>query len=81
MMKYKTITRGQLFMYIALSIIIAIIGITMILKPGLIYDITESWKTYTDSEPSELYLFNTRLGGVVFLLIGIAGIIILLVCR
>ena len=66
-MKYKTITRGQLFMYIALSIIIAIIGITMILKPGLIYDITESWKTYTDSEPSELYLFNTRLGGVVFL--------------
>jgi hypothetical protein len=80
-MKYKTITRGQLFMYIALSIIIAIIGITMILKPGLIYDITESWKTYTDSEPSELYLFNTRLGGVVFLLIGIAGIIILLVCR
>ena len=52
-------------MYIALSIIIAIIGITMILKPGLIYDITESWKTYTDSEPSELYLFNTRLGGVV----------------
>lgn len=81
MMKYKTITGGQLFMYIALSIIIAIIGITMILKPGLIYDITESWKTYTDSEPSELYLFNTRLGGVVFLLIGIAGIIILLVCR
>lgn len=80
-MKYKTITGGQLFMYIALSIIIAIIGITMILKPGLIYDITESWKTYTDSEPSELYLFNTRLGGVVFLLIGIAGIIILLVCR
>ena len=68
-------------MYIALSIIIAIIGITMILKPGLIYDITESWKTYPDSEPSELYLFNTRLGGVVFLLIGIAGIIILLVCR
>ena len=67
-------------MYIALSIIIAVLGFTMILKPELIYDITESWKSYTDSEPSELYLFNTRLRGVVFLLIGIAGTVILLIC-
>lgn len=67
-------------MYIALSIVIAIIGIIMFLNPELVYDITESWKNYADSEPSELYLFSTRLGGVVFLLIGIAGAIILLIC-
>lgn len=64
-------------MYIFLSIILVIMGAIMILKPRLFFDITESWKNYASSDPSDLYLFSTRLGGVLCLLVGIGGIVIL----
>lgn len=63
-------------MYIFLSIIIVVIGIIMFFKPKLVFDITESWKSYTSSTPSNLYLFSTRLGGILCLLVGIAGILV-----
>lgn len=66
-------------MYIILTIIIAIVGIFMILKPEIIYDITESWKNNRSGEPSDLYLLSTKIGGVLCLLLGVAGAIILLV--
>lgn len=66
-------------MYIILTIIIAIVGIFMILKPEVIYDITESWKNNRSGEPSDLYLLSTKIGGVLCLLLGVAGAVILLV--
>lgn len=66
-------------MYIILTIIIAIVGIFMILKPEVIYDITESWKNNRSGEPSDLYLLSTKIGGILCLLLGIAGAVILLV--
>ena len=64
-------------MYIFLSIILVIVGAVMVLKPRLIFDITESWKNSVSVDPSDLYLFNTRLGGAFFLLVGIGGFVIL----
>lgn len=69
--------REELEMYIILSVILAVIGIVMVWKPKSIYDLTESWKSSTGGEPSDLYLFSTRMGGVLCLLAGIIGIVVL----
>lgn len=50
------------------------IGITMLAAPNVIYQITESWKNDSSAGPSDFYKLNVRIGGVVFLLVGAAGI-------
>ena len=47
----------------------------MVRFPELIYEITESWKSYSMGEPSDLYKLSTRVGGAAFVLIGIAALI------
>lgn len=64
-------------MYILLGIILALVGVVMILSPRTFYMLTESWKNGSETEPSDAYILHTRIGGVVFLLIGIAGTVIL----
>ena len=53
------------------------IGVTMLIKPQFVYELTESWKhdggVY---EPSRLYVWSTRFGGVMFTLAGIGGVIV-----
>ena len=53
------------------------IGITMLVNPRLVYELTESWKhdggVY---EPSRRYVWNTRFGGVMCTLAGILGLIV-----
>ncbi len=66
-------------MYIFLGIVIAIIGAFMLLKPESFYKFTESWKSSTPAEPSDLYILNARIGGGIFLVLGIAGAIVLAV--
>lgn len=66
-------------MYILLAVIIAVVGVVMIVKPKLIYEITESWKNNSGSEPSEAYLLWTRLSGIVCLLVGVVGVVALLI--
>lgn len=63
-------------MYFFLGILFVIAGMIMILKPHIIFDITESWKSSSPVEPSSLYIFGTRFGGVIILLIGIGSIIL-----
>ena len=48
----------------------------MLLSPGTIYELTESWKSYSSGEPSNFYLVCTRIGGGLFSLAGIAGIVV-----
>ena len=62
-------------MYIVLGIILIIIGGMMIINPKLVWEITESWKNDRSAEPSNFYKINVRIGGGVFLLVGLAGVI------
>ena len=63
-------------MYILCGIIFLIIGFVMLRFPELIYEITESWKSYSSGEPSDLYRLSTRVGGIAFIVVGIACIIV-----
>ena len=62
---------------IVLAIILLAIGLFLTIKPTLVWKFTESWKSYSDGDPSDLYLLNTRIGGIVFLGMGIATIVLL----
>ncbi|WP_326054903.1 DUF6199 family natural product biosynthesis protein [Paenibacillus chitinolyticus] len=52
------------------------VGLLMLLAPGTIWTVKESWKSNDGTEPSDLYLLSTRLGGGVLLLVGIACIVV-----
>ena len=47
----------------------------MIILPQIFYSLTEKWKTSSDSDPSPVYLFSTRFGGIMFILVGIGSIV------
>lgn len=57
------------------GIIFIIVGLIMIIKPHIIFTITEQWKNDSNTEPSDSYLFSTRFGGCIVTLIGVAAII------
>ncbi|MBJ6361650.1 DUF6199 family natural product biosynthesis protein [Paenibacillus roseus] len=57
-----------------LYIVLLLVGVVMFLKPKILWVLTESWKSNDGKEPSGLYLFSTRFGGLFFLLAGLAGI-------
>ena len=57
------------------SIFLLIVGVLMLCFPDAVYWITESWKANAPSDPSGLYKIHIRIGGIVFSLVGIAGII------
>ena len=57
------------------SIILLIVGLFLLFCPGIVYEITESWKNSTSTEPSDLYRLHIRIGGIVCTLIGVAGVV------
>lgn len=58
-----------MFLGISLGIILLLLAGLLILKPKLVWFITESWKSEYAAEPSEFYIITTRLGGVVVLMV------------
>ena len=50
-------------MYILIGIIFIIIGIVMLISPKTIFQITESWKSISDNEPSALYNLSGLITG------------------
>ena len=58
------------------GIIIFALGMFIFLKPGLIWKLTEEWKSYRADEPSEFYLKATKIGGALFALFGIIMIML-----
>lgn len=60
-----------------LGILLIVIGILMVFKSGVIWRISESWKSYRAEEPSELYRLSTRVGGILMLLVGVGYIILM----
>jgi hypothetical protein len=59
-----------------IGILLAVVGVVMLLKPGLIWRVTESWKSTDASEPSSMYVLSLRVGGVMFLLVGLGNVIV-----
>lgn len=58
-------------MYVVIGIIFIIIGLVMFISPDAAFAITESWKTNSNSELSELYKLRSRISGGIFLIIGV----------
>ncbi|WP_088010739.1 DUF6199 family natural product biosynthesis protein [Gottfriedia acidiceleris] len=58
-----------------LGILLLIIGLLMLISPYTFYLITESWKSHYVTEPSSLYVWSTRFGGIMFTLVGSGEII------
>ena len=52
------------------------LGMFIFLKPGLIWKLTEEWKSYRVDEPSEFYLKTTKIGGILFAIFGIIMIML-----
>ena len=57
------------------------IGLVMFFKPKWVWTLTEQWKSDWADEPSDLYVLSTKFGGVLFMLAGIAVIVIPLVFK
>lgn len=63
--------------YLIAGIVLIAIGIVMLAKPRLFFELTESWKHDGGAdEPSKLYVWSTRFGGVMFTLAGICGLLV-----
>ena len=56
--------------------LLSTVGMFIFLKPGLIWKLTEEWKSYRADEPSEFYLKATKIGGALFALFGIIMIML-----
>ncbi|AJY74001.1 DUF6199 family natural product biosynthesis protein [Paenibacillus beijingensis] len=60
--------------FIAIFLLLA--GFLMVFKTSLFWSITERWTSKDGTEPSDLYVWNTRFGGIMCMIVGIAGIVI-----
>ena len=58
------------------GVIIFVLGMFIFLKPDLVWKLTEAWKSNRADEPSELYLKTTKIGGILFALLGVVMIIL-----
>lgn len=67
---------GGVFIMLVLGIFFIIIGALFILNPSFIWLITESWKSEDGTEPSSLYMWNTRFGGLILMIVGIGSVIV-----
>lgn len=65
--------RGQTMIFLA--VILIIIGLTMLFSPTLFWKLTESWKSENASSPSDLYKVNVTFGGIMMILVGLAGVL------
>ncbi|MEZ4728671.1 MAG: hypothetical protein R3E79_16175 [Caldilineaceae bacterium] len=62
-------------MNILLAILLVLVGLLMILRPAIIWSITESWKSADATEPSDVYSWATRFGGILCTLAGLGAIV------
>ncbi len=66
-------------MYILLALLVVGVGVFQWVAPVVWYNITQSWKNDSASEPSELYIKYTRIGGAAFAFIGTVCLILLII--
>lgn len=63
-------------MYLILGIVFLALGLLMVLRPQVLFELVESWKSDSLGEPSRMYLLSTRFGGVLVAAVGIASIVV-----
>lgn len=63
-------------MYLIGGVILIIMGLVMLINPEGFYNFTEGWKSYSYGDPSDSYIFGTRFGGVMCILVGISGVVV-----
>lgn len=54
----------------------SLLGLFLFIKPDLVWMLTERWKSCAADEPSDLYRKSTQLGGILFILLGLAMIVL-----
>lgn len=63
-------------MYLLMGIFMLAFGVLMVASPETVYELKESWKSYSVGDPSQFYIISTRIGGVLFIIAGISGIVV-----
>ena len=63
-------------MYIIIGIVLLCIGILVIFFPGVLYELTQSWKNDSFSEPSRIYVVSARIGGAILVVVGIVSLLL-----
>ena len=64
-------------LYFIAGLALIALGVAMLVKPRLFFELTESWKHDSGAdEPSKMWLYSTRFGGVMCVLAGIGGVIV-----
>lgn len=63
-------------MYMFAGLILLILGVILLWKPQWVFFIVESWKHSGETEPTDMFIFSTRLGGTIMATVGIVGIIL-----
>lgn len=48
----------------------ALLGLLMLRKPDCFWLISEKWKSDSADGPSDLYIFSTKIGGIILLVVG-----------
>ncbi|WP_407074312.1 DUF6199 family natural product biosynthesis protein [Paenibacillus lacisoli] len=56
--------------------LVCLLGFVMIIKPDAFWLLTESWKNNADAEPSHFYLWSTRLGGFIIIMVCIGAFVV-----
>ena len=63
-------------MFLIAGLALLCIGAFMLLVPEMVFELQKSWKSYSASEPSDLYILSTRIGGGLFSLMGAAAVVV-----
>lgn len=53
------------------GVVFVALGVFLFVRPDLLWNWTEQWKSYRADEPSDLYVKSTKFGGVAFALLGV----------
>ncbi|RKN75815.1 DUF6199 family natural product biosynthesis protein [Paenibacillus ginsengarvi] len=60
-----------MFILIFFSLLFFVPGLVMLLFPAFLWELRVGWMVEGDSEPSDLFLMQTRFGGVVIIGVGL----------
>ena len=62
--------------FLVLGIFLGIVGLLMLIKPSLVWSLTEQWKSDEATEPSDLYVFSIRFGGTICVTIAVISLLL-----
>lgn len=61
-----------------LAMLLTLAGLLMLLRPATIWMVAEQWKSYDATEPSDLYIWSTRIGGAICIVVELVYLFVLL---